>query len=36
MITINETLYKKMPEDIKLCFEQLPNPSPPLKIIIRK
>ena len=27
MITINETLYKKMPEDIKLCFEQLPNPS---------
>jgi len=27
MITINETLYKKMPDDIKLCFEQLPNPS---------
>ena len=27
MITINETLYKKMPEDIKLCFEQLPNYS---------
>ena len=27
MITINETLYKKMPDDIKLCFEQLPNQS---------
>ena len=27
MITITETLYKKMPDDIKLCFEQLPNPS---------
>jgi site-specific DNA-methyltransferase (adenine-specific) len=27
MITINETLYKKMPEDIKICFEQLPNKS---------
>jgi site-specific DNA-methyltransferase (adenine-specific) len=27
MITINETLYKKMPDDIKACFKQLPNPS---------
>lgn len=27
MITITETLYKKMPDDIKACFEQLPNPS---------
>ena len=27
MITITETLYKKMPDDIKSCFNQLPNPS---------
>lgn len=27
MITITETLYKKMPDDIKACFNQLPNPS---------
>jgi len=27
MITITETLYKKMPDDIKACFKQLPNPS---------
>lgn len=27
MITITETLYKKMPDDIKACFRQLPNPS---------
>ena len=27
MITIIETLYKKMPDDIKVCFKQLPNPS---------
>jgi len=27
MITITETLYKKMPDDIKECFNQLPNPS---------
>jgi len=27
MITITETLYKKMPDDIKSCFNQLPNHS---------
>ena len=27
MITITETLYKKMPDDIRACFNQLPNPS---------
>lgn len=27
MITITETLYKKMPDDIKACFKQIPNPS---------
>jgi hypothetical protein len=27
MITITETLYKKMPDDIKACFNKLPNPS---------
>lgn len=27
MITITETLYKKMPDDIKACFSQLPNHS---------
>ena len=27
MITIEEKLYNKMPEDIKACFNELPNPS---------
>ena len=27
MLTITETLYKKMPDDIKVCFNQIPNPS---------
>lgn len=27
MITINQELYNKMPDDIKACFNQLPNPS---------
>ena len=27
MITISEDLYQKMPDNIRVCFEQLPNPS---------
>jgi len=27
MITIEEKLYNKMPDDIKACFNELPNPS---------
>lgn len=27
MITITETIYKKMPADIQACFNQLPNPG---------